>query len=277
VALDHGRERADLRCPIDKRKQHTLDRDCRFVCRYSPGDEVSPLLIVHVSAGCLGILSGAAALSVRKGERLHRAFGTVFFFSMLVVSALAVYLAIFVPPTAAGGAPPSASVSIGILTFYLVSTAWMTVRRTEGSIGRFEKGALLVALGVTAALLIFGLHAASMPMARPGEYVPYFIFASFAAFAAVGDLKMILRRGISGVRRVARHLWRMCFALFFAASFFFVGQQKVMPVYMHGSPLLLALGMAPLLVMTFWLIRVRFTNWFKHHRHDKADRSPHSG
>ena len=234
---------------------------------------MSPLLIVHVSAGCLGILSGAAALSVRKGERLHRAFGTVFFLSMLTVSTLAVYLAIFVPPTAAGGAPPSASVSIGILTIYLVATAWMTVRRTEGSVGRFEKGALLVALGVTAALLIFGLHAASIPTARPGGYVPYFIFASFAGFAAAGDLRLILRGGISGVRRIARHLWRMCFALFFAASFFFLGQQKVMPVYMHGSPLLLALGIAPLLVMIFWLIRVQFTNWFKHHPHDKADRS----
>jgi hypothetical protein len=237
---------------------------------------VSPLLIVHVGAGCLGILSGAAALSVRKGERLHRAFGTAFFVSMLTVSALAVYLAVFVPPTAAGGAPPSASVSIGILTFYLVATAWMTVRRTEGTIGRFEKGALVIALGVTAALLIFGLHAASIPMARPGRYVPYFVFASFAAFAAAGDFKMVLRGGISGVRRIARHLWRMCFALFFAASFFFLGQQKVMPVYMHGSPLLLALGIAPLLVMTFWLIRVRFTNWFKHDRDDKADRPLHS-
>jgi hypothetical protein len=238
---------------------------------------VSPLVIVHVSAGCLGILSGAAALSVRKGARLHRAFGTVFFFSMLLVSALAVYLTIFVPPTAAGGAPSSASVSIGILTIYLVPTAWMTVRRTEGSIGRFEKGALLIALSVTAALLIFGLHAASIPMARPGGYVPYFIFASFAAFAAFGDLKMTLRGGICGVRRIARHLWRMCFALFFAASFFFLGQQKVMPMYMHGSPLLLALGMAPLLVMIFWLIRVRFTKWFKRDPRNKAERSPCSG
>ncbi|MBB6188347.1 DUF2306 domain-containing protein [Rhodanobacter sp. MP7CTX1] len=234
---------------------------------------MSPLLIVHVSAGCVGILSGAAALSVRKGERLHRAFGTVFFLSMLTVSALAIYLAIFVPPTAAGGAPPSASVSVGILTIYLVATAWMTVRRKEGCIGRFEKGALLVALGVTAALLIFGLRAASIPMTRPGGYVPYFVFAAFAAFAATGDLRMILRGGISGVRRIARHLWRMCFALFFAASFFFLGQQKVMPVYMHGSPLLLALGIAPLLVMIFWLIRVRFTNWFKDDPHHKADRS----
>ena len=224
---------------------------------------MSPLLICHVGAGTLGILSGAAALSVRKGERLHRAFGTVFFLSMLTVSALAVYLAIFVPPIFSGAAPPSASVSVAILTIYLATTAWMTVRRKDGSVGLFEKGAFLVAFGVAAALLIFGLHAASIPTARPGEYVPYFVFASFAAFAAAMDLRVILRGGISGAQRIARHLWRMCFALFFAAAFFFLGQQQVMPKIMRGSPILVVLALAPLALMIFWLFRVRFSNRFK--------------
>ena len=42
----------------------------------------------------------------------------------------------------------------GILAFYLVSTAWMTVRRKEGTVGRFEYGALFAALCVGATLLI---------------------------------------------------------------------------------------------------------------------------
>jgi uncharacterized membrane protein len=224
---------------------------------------MSPLLICHVSAGTLGILSGAAALSVRKGERLHRAFGTVFFVSMVTVSVLAMILAVFVPPIFAGAAPPSASVSVAILTIYLVTTAWMTVRRKDGSIGLFEKGAFVVAFGIAAALLIFGLHAKSIPKAKPSDYVPYFVFASFAAFAAAMDLKLILRGGISGAQRIARHLWRMCFALFFAAAFFFLGQQQVLPKVMRGSPILLVLALAPLIIMIFWLIRVRFSNRFK--------------
>jgi uncharacterized membrane protein len=220
-------------------------------------------LICHVSAGTVAILSGAAALSVRKGERLHRAFGTVFFLSMLTVSALAVYLAVFVPPIFSGAAPPSASVSVAILTIYLAATAWMTVRRKNGSVGLFEKGAFLVAFGVAAALLVFGLRAASIPTARPGEYEPYFVFASFAAFAAALDLKVILRGGISGAQRIARHLWRMCFALFFAAAFFFLGQQQVLPKVIRGSPFLVVLALAPLILMIFWLFRVRFSKRFK--------------
>jgi hypothetical protein len=34
---------------------------------------ITPALIAHVSAGSIGILSGAVALSVRKGGRLHTA------------------------------------------------------------------------------------------------------------------------------------------------------------------------------------------------------------
>jgi hypothetical protein len=224
---------------------------------------MSPILIVHIGAGSLGILSGYAAVSVRKGGRLHRVFGTVFFLSMLTVSTLAVYLALFVPPIHSGGAPPSASVSVGILTFYLAATAWMTVKRKEGGVGLFEKGALIAVSGVAVALVIFGLRAASIPAAQPASYVPYFVFASFAAFAAVMDLKVILHGGISGAPRIARHLWRMCFALFFAAAFFFLGQQGIMPKYMRGSPLLFVPALAPLALMVFWLVRVRLTNWFR--------------
>ena len=48
------------------------------------------------------------------------------------------------------------------------------------------------------------------------------------------------------------------FALFFAAGSFFIGQQKVMPLWMQGSPVLYVLGLAPLAFLIFWLIRVRF-------------------
>jgi len=46
-----------------------------------------------------------------------------------------------------------------------------------------------------------------------------------------------------------------------ATGSFFLGQ--VMPAFMHGSPVLVALGIAPLPLMIFWLVRVRFTNRFK--------------
>lgn len=223
---------------------------------------MTPVLIVHIGAGSLGILSGFATVVAAKGQRLHRVFGTVFFVSMLTMAALAAYLAIFQPPTYAGAAPASATVPVAILTFYLVATGWMTVRRTERGVGLLDYTALLAVIGVAAAMLIFGVIAAGNPVDRAhGFPMRYYVFATFAAIPALLDLKVILQGGISGAPRIARHLWRMCFALFFAASFFFLGQPRV-AAFFHKSQLLFLPALAPLVVMLFWLVRVRLTKWF---------------
>ncbi len=38
----------------------------------------SPVLIVHICGGIIGVLSGSTALVVRKGSLLHRRSGDVF-------------------------------------------------------------------------------------------------------------------------------------------------------------------------------------------------------
>jgi hypothetical protein len=83
------------------------------------------------------------------------------------------------------------------------------------------------------------------------------------ALAAALDLNFILRGGVSGVQRIARHAWRMCAALLIAAFSFFLGQQKVMPELIQGSPLLFVPPLAVLTAMIFWLLRIRFSKAFK--------------
>jgi uncharacterized membrane protein len=206
-------------------------------------------LVVHVSAGCLAIFAGAVAISVRKGERLHRTFGQAFVVAMLVMGFFATYLSFVKQPGTIVG---------GILAGYLVATAWMTVRRPQGDVGRFEKIAILVALGCVAIEYAFGAMAMRSPTGRVFGYPSalYFVFGSIAALAAAGDLRMIRRGGVSGSARIGRHLWRMCFALFLATGSF-LGQ--VMKLSVGGSPVLVVLGLAPLVLMIFWLIRVRFS------------------
>ena len=220
------------------------------------------MLITHVSAGCIAILAGAAALSVRKGERLHRKFGTVFFVAMLVMATFALILSMLRQPGTIVGS---------IFTIYLVATAWATVRRNEGTIGRFEKVAFLVVTGCAASNMIAGYLASHSPTGRYLGYpaMLYYVFGSIMTLAALGDLKLILRGGISGAPRIARHLWRMCYALFTASGSFFLGQQKVMPAFMHGSPILVVLGIAPLVFMIFWLFRVRFGSAYKNSAVDR--------
>jgi uncharacterized membrane protein len=218
---------------------------------------VESALILHVGAGGIGILSGYAAITARKGEGLHRVFGTVFFLAMLTMAAMASFMAVLIPQrgNALGG----------LFAIYLVATAWTTVKRKEGSLGQFEKRALPFVFALAAAYVIFGLQATMSPSGELDglSAAIYFVIAGVVALAAGLDLKVILRGGISGAQRIARHLWRMCVSFFFATGSFFIGQQKDMPAFMHGAPILYVLALAPLVLMIFWLIRVRLTSWFR--------------
>jgi hypothetical protein len=216
-------------------------------------------LYAHIGGGTVGLISGTVAAFARKGERLHRVAGNVFFVSMLIMAAVAAVVALFMPRGAT-------NVSGGALTFYLVATAWVTVMRKEGTAGLFEKIAMVAALGVVAALVRFGLTGTASPtgMTGKGAAMGFYIFAALPAFAATMDLKVILNRGISGAQRIARHLWRMCVALLFAAgSFFTNGLSRILPHAMHESPLLFLPMLVPLGLLIFWMIRVRLTNWYR--------------
>jgi hypothetical protein len=153
----------------------------------------------------------------------------------------------------------------GTLTFYLVGTAWMVARRGDGRTNVFDWGALLVVLALAIVELSFGFEAAtSAPRLKYGYPAgPYFFMGSVATLATLGDVRMLLRGGISGTRRVARHLWRMCFALFIASSSIFLARQHLFPAILRKAGVLIFLSVLPLGLLMFWIIRVRFTKAFQ--------------
>jgi hypothetical protein len=218
----------------------------------------SPILLLHILAGTLGMLSGFVAAFLRKGSRRHGIAGKVFVLAMLGLSASGVYLAVL--------KSQPGNILGGTLTFYLVGTAWMTARRTDNAKpGIFDWGALLVVLAVAASQITFGLEAAFSQTGLKYDYPPwpYFFMGSVAVLAVTGDVRMLVRNGISGTQRIARHLWRMCFALFIAASSIFLARQHLFPAILQRTGVLYFLSFLPLLLMIFWMLRVRFTNAFK--------------
>jgi hypothetical protein len=216
----------------------------------------SPVLVFHISAGTLGLLSGAAAMFFRKGSRRHRVAGNVFVISMLSLSASGAYLG-FMKHQMLNGLQ-------GVLTFYLVATAWWTAKRRDGEAGIFDWGALIVPLAVGTGLVIYGLEAANSQKGSEGGYpaAAYFIFGSVALLFAAGDVRTLVRGGISGSQRIARHLFRMCYALFTATASFFLGRQ-IFPAFLRKTGVLFLLSFLPLILMIFWLFRVRFTDAYR--------------
>ncbi len=217
----------------------------------------SLLLPLHIIAGTLGMLSGFVAVFLFKGSRRHGIAGNVFVIAMLALSASGVYLAIM--------KSQPGNILGGTLTFYLVATAWLTARRRDGEPGVFDWGALLVVLAVAVVEVTCGLEAAASQTGLKYGYPPgiYFFMGSVALLATVGDIRMLLRHGISGTQRIARHLWRMCFVLFVAAGSIFLARQQIFPAFMRKTGTLFFLSFLPLILMVFWLIRVRFITAYK--------------
>lgn len=214
------------------------------------------LLPVHVVAGLIAIVAGFVAVFARKGGKLHRKSGMAFVYSMLLMSASASLMA--------ASLSQKFNPAQGVLTFYLVATGVLTVRRRPEDSRWIEIVALIVAMAVAVYEIMIGIEAMNTPKGTvdglPAAVV--FVFASIALLAVIGDIRM-LTRGIHGARRIARHLWRMCFGLFVATGSFFLGQTDVFPKPIRIIPLLAIPALLPLLLLLYWMARVLYTKWYR--------------
>jgi hypothetical protein len=217
------------------------------------------LLPIHIAAGGLAIVLGAIALTVKKGGSTHRRVGLLFVYAMLVMGFTASMLGFLKSPT-------DGNVFTGIMVAYFVGTALTTVR----PITSWTRAINVVGLVVAA---VFGLGSAASAMRlvnTPGLSsggVPFrtigvmsFVIAAVLLLAAAGDVRNLRSGPLRGGPRLARHLWRMCFALFIAAGSFFSIRERVAKILpdpfttgpMRALPILLLFG-----VMFYWLWRVR--------------------
>jgi uncharacterized membrane protein len=207
---------------------------------------VSWVLPVHVLGGGLALAFGYVALFAAKGAALHRKSGTLFVVAMVAMSLSGAFIA-FLNWSAV-------SVIAGLLTFYFVSSSLLTVRRRTHAPDWKERGAMLFAVAVAMLAFVAGIEAS-----RRGrtEAAPMFVFGIVGVLAAVGDLRMIRARGIQGPRRIARHLWRMCFAMWVAAASFFWGPPGRVPELINIPALLPIPVLLPVVTMIYWLWRLR--------------------
>ena len=209
-------------------------------------------LIVHFSAGVLALGSGFLALAVAKGGQSHRRAGVLFVVSMIVLGVFAAGIALY--------ERKYGSVVGGTFTAYLVFTGFTTVRPLTGRYAQAVNVAVLLAGSALALSMLPDAATALINPTRVTNGVPALMslfIGTVALLAAIGDWRLVRAGSIIGARRLARHLWRMCFGLFIASGSFFLGQMKFLPEPLRIIPLLLALGLSPLLVLLYWMWRVR--------------------
>jgi uncharacterized membrane protein len=213
------------------------------------------LLPIHVVAGGLALVLGAVALLATKGGAAHRRSGRLFVYAMLVMGASASMLAFRKNPN-------NPNVFAFFLTGYFVGTGLTTVRPVSPWTRGLDIAALIVVAGLALGTIARGVKALSSPdgFLNGVPFVMHFFLGAVMLMAAAGDVR-VLRFGVPrGGPRLARHLWRMCFALFIAAGSFFSIRERVAAVLpepfttapMRALPILLLFG-----AMFYWLSRVR--------------------
>ena len=217
------------------------------------------ILPIHIAAGGLAMVLGAVALLAKKGGAIHRRSGLLFVCAMLVMGFSASLLGFLKSPT-------DPNVFTGLLTAYFVGTALTTVRPVSPWTRTINGVALTVVVGLALGTIVRGVEAINSPGLSSGGVplrtigVMSFILATVMTLGAVGDVRILRSGPLRGGPRLARHLWRMCFALFIAAGSFFSIRERVAKILpepfttgpMRALPILLLFG-----AMFYWLWRVR--------------------
>lgn len=209
------------------------------------------LLFGHIGGGALGLGSGLMAGFSRKGGRMHRISGKVFFVSMFVAYLIGAGVAPFLET---GQRPNFVA---GILALYLLVSGAAAARTKAVQSGwPIWLGAmtalLITTLGVTFFLMGAGHETGTVDGSPPQAFV-LFIVAGGAAL--IGEASLIWRKRLIGKARIARHLWRMCASFFFASGSLFFGQPQVFPDWFNASLLPLLCGFLPLFLLVFFMVK----------------------
>jgi hypothetical protein len=208
-------------------------------------------LAFHVAMGVSALVAGSMAIAARKGGKWHRRSGMVFVYTMIATGITAAGISAYEGKSPGGG----------LVTAYFVFTAWTAIKPLPGAGRRVDIALMVFAFTMAAA----GYLGAFTALGRPGSQlngVPagmLFFMSTVNLLAAIGDARMIVAGGIQGTRRIARHLWRMCFGLFIATGSF-VAQlftMKYVPDALRSLPVILVLSAGPLVVLLYWMWRIR--------------------
>lgn len=109
------------------------------------------ILLVHILAGGLGLLSGYVALYATKGRTLHRKSGVLFVYTVLPMAITGLFISIF------EGVAPAINIPFALLAIYLVISGLRIVRNPQGvdRASRLRRHSWRMSLALLVAALAF--------------------------------------------------------------------------------------------------------------------------
>ena len=203
-------------------------------------------LILHIAAGTVGLLAGPLALAVPKGGLAHRRIGRAFYYTMLVVAASALVLAVVrdIPFLFA----------VGIFSGYMNLTGYLVLRRKQqgrpNQAGRPERVLAALMLGFSVYFLGYGGYL----LAHAQYFGLVFVFFAQSSLRMLWqDWRLFRQRGLAPTTWLTIHITRMvgtCIAAY--TAFFVVNSTSRLSLLGWFLPALLGTP-----VILYWTRRVR--------------------
>ena len=203
------------------------------------------LLIVHIAAGSIALLTALIAVVTAKGGRYHVLAGRIYAIAMTVIFLTALPLAIL-----------GSSVFlllIAVFSFYLVFAGWRFARNRRGRPQPVDWCAAAI-MGLTGlAMWGYGVVLAS---SGDGQWVTMLIFGAIAVALSLVDGRYYLGlskgRKRAGVQRIQRHLTNMLAGTIATVTAVMVVNIDLNPVWLPW--ILPTVVITPLIV--WWNVRV---------------------
>lgn len=210
-------------------------------------------LWLHMIGGGTALITGTVNLMRRKGDKIHRLWGNVFFISMLVTGISALTLAVF--------NPNYFLFIIGIFTLYQVIAGKRYLRYKKVTTNKIERFDIIVITFMSlAALVFFGMSIRSFLNSNLFGWV-LFTFGGIGILFVMQDLKHLGKKSSIKNFWLIAHLQRMIGAYISALTAFLVVNAKHFPKIFPGWVywLLPTLILTPLIVKWSGMYTVRRT------------------
>ncbi len=198
-----------------------------------------PLTLLHVCSATVGLLSGFTTIAFRKGSGLHGAAGSVFF---------RIYAQYVRSWCVHGGIHQTEQRQCDGRRFNFLSgchgMGGRQAQRADCRHFRLERAPHRI--GDRSCRRDLGPRSGDQQEWFERWISPflYFIFGSIALLFAASDVRMVVRGGVSGAQRIARHLWRMSLALLFAMLSFYPSRAHLFPRWLNENKLSLCAACA---------------------------------
>ncbi len=198
------------------------------------------VLLLHVAAGSVALVTAALSIVTAKGQPLHRKVGTVYVFAMVVVSLTAWIVAV--------ARPNPFLFLIASFSGALTLIGWRIATHRTGAVDRIDRGAAAFAT-VTGILMI--LYGAWMVLGGAQIGIALAVFGVISVQSGVQSLGDLASGGLRGRVRIARHLQRMLGATIATTTAVLV-QQVAPRLESIGAPepLLVLAWLAPTIILT---------------------------